>query len=1145
MAQDFVHLHLHSHYSILDGVCKIDPLVTRASELGFREMALTDHGSMYGAVEFYNKAAKAKVKPIIGFEAYVAPGSRHDRDSKGIKDASYHLTLLAKNFTGYQNLSRLCSIGYLEGFYYRPRVDKEVLREHSEGIIALSGCLSGEVSRNCLNERVDEAEAAAREYREIFGEENFFLEIMRNGLEEQEKVLPRIESISKKTGIPLVATSDVHYLLPEHAKVQEVMICINTRKTLADSKRMKMSTDDFYLKSPEQMYLAFKGYEDACERTVEIASRCNMRFEGEYELGRFHLPLLPVPDGMTPEQYMDKLCLEGLRERYGDPLPDAVVQRYNEEKRVIVKMGFPSYFLMVWEICNFARNSNIAIGPRGSAAGSIVAYALKISDLDPLKYGLLFERFLNEGRNEMPDIDLDIDKERRQEVVDHIIETYGRDHCAQIVTFGKILAKSAVRDAGRVLGMPIHEVDTIAKMVPDNVKGKNGKSSLQMALELSPELKEQYDSRPEVNELIDIADSLDGVIRHTGIHAAGVLVSDKPITDYGPLAKRDEDITTQYDMKILEQMGLCKVDCLGLETLTLLRRAVENVEKNTGEKLDLDHLALTDEATYELFQRGDTKGIFQFESDGMRRMLVQLKPDRIEDLIAAAAMYRPGPLQFIDTYIRCKHGEEEPKYLHPMMKPLLEETHGLIIYQEQVQALALELAGFSLSEGDKMRRAVGKKKRDLMEEYRGKFIDGAKSKVGEDTAEKIYEKIQFFAEYGFNKSHAACYAVVAYKTAYLKRHYPREYMAALLTVNRGVTNKVVEYIDDAKRMGITVLPPDVNESETYFTVVGDNIRFGLAAVKGVGDRAVDGMVAERQENGPFRDLHDFCERVDLRLLNKSAIEAMIKAGAFDSLGGKRAQYVAALESALNAGSAAQKAKATGQLGLFAGGDEQPAPELPDVPEWPDKELLMLEKSVLGFYVSSHPLSEHIDQIRAFARTSVGQLETLRDRSVVCLGGLINEVRLFTDKNERRFARLSVEDMDGTVQVVVFASVYEKVKDILAADRIVLIKGKLDRGGNEPSILADEVIPLEEVEAKMTRSAVIRLDASEFREDQLGGLTDLLRTHRGEVPLIFSIRTPNRRRVSVRAGREYWVRPSKHLTNDVARFLGERRLVYSS
>ncbi len=1149
MNSSYVHLHLHTHYSVLDGVCQVEPLIARAKELDMKAMAVTDHGAMYGAIDFYKTAEKNGIKPIIGFEAYVAPGSRHERSAHGMKDAAFHLTLLCTDTEGYLNLCRLCTIGYLEGYYYRPRVDKEVLREHGAGLIAMSGCLSGEVSTHLLNGREEEAEAAAREYREIFGENNFYLEAQDNGLPEQQRIIEPIAALSEKTGIPAVATSDVHYILPGHAKVQEVMICINTGKRLDDPNRMKMESDQFYLRSAQEMRLTFKGREDWCDRTVEIAERCNfdLRELHRDEHGveqKFHLPRIASEKGESPDELMHKLCLEGLKARYGEPLPAEVTERYEREHKVIVEMGFPSYFLMVGEIVRHAKENGIWVGPgRGSAAGSIVAYALSITDIDPLKYDLLFERFLNEGRNEMPDIDIDFDKERRQEVVDYIVERFGREQCAQIVTFGRISAKSAVRDVGRVVGMPLHEVDTIAKMIPDMLKGKGGKSSIEIAMEQNPDLKEIHDKDPQVGELLDMAGELDGVIRQTGIHAAGVLVADRPLKDhYGPLAKRGEDITFQYDMKKVEVLGLCKVDVLGLETLTLLRKAQEIIRRSTGEAIDVNNVPLDDPATYAMLGKGDAKGVFQFESEGFRNLLARLKPDRFEDLIAAVAMFRPGPMQFIDPYVARKQGREEVAYQHPLLESILAETYGLVIYQEQVQAIAQQLAHFSLSEGDLMRRAMGKKIAAIMQEYKQKFIKQAHDTVGEKIAEDVFDAVEKFAAYGFNKSHSACYALIAYRTAYLKCHYPCEYMAALLSTNRGDTKKVVQYIDDARRMGIKVLPPDVNESGAYFTVSEGNIRFGLSAVKGVGDKAVESLEEQRTANGPFTSLHDFCERADLHLLNKGSVEALIKAGAFDSLGAHRAQFMAGLEAAIGAGSAAQRARNAGQPSLFGEVEDDPGEQLPGVPEWPLPEMLQREKEVLGFYVSAHPLSEHRDAIRTFSNADTDRLQRMNDGAPVVIGGLIADVQLRLDKKERRYARLVLEDLDGAVNAVVFNSVFEECKELLKEDRIVFFCGRLDRSREEPSLLVDEVVPLELAEEKLAGSAVISVDAN-VGDEQIEALKDLLRAHHGDKELYLRIRTPRRQVVEVRAGRKYGIKPSPMLLGEIERLFGEGHLYF--
>ncbi|MBN1256789.1 MAG: DNA polymerase III subunit alpha, partial [Planctomycetes bacterium] len=1017
-ATDFVHLHLHSHYSILDGVCQIGPLVARAKELGFRSLALTDHGAMYGAIEFYIAARKAGIKPIIGMEAYVAPKSRLERQANGMKDASYHLTLLATSSQGYKNLVKLSTLAYTEGFYYRPRVDKEILKAYHEDIIALSGCMSGEVSRKLQSGKLDEAEATAREYCEIFGPDNFFLEIQDNGMEEQQRLLPFFAELSEKTGIPLVASSDVHYIHPEDAKAQDVMLCINTGKLLSDTNRMRMSTNEFYLKGAEQMRQLFQDYPEACDQTVEIAARCNLEFDFE----QFHLPIIEPPRGMQPEEYILELVEEGLRERYGKLTPE-IAERYRHELEVITKMGFISYFLMVREIVAFAKENSIPVGPgRGSAAGSIVSYALKITDIDPLKYGLLFERFLNEGRNEMPDIDLDFCKERRGEVVDFIIQRFGRENCAQIVTFGRLSAKSAIRDVGRVLDIPLGEVDKVAKLVPNMLKPKGDKTTIDIAMDKEPELAALYREQPHIQEMLDIAKTLDQVVRQTGKHAAGVLVADQPITEYCPLARRGEDIFSQYPMKILEKLGLCKVDVLGLETLTIIKKTIDNIRAIRDEEIDISEINLADEDTFQLLWRGETQCIFQFESPGMTDMLVKLQPDRFEDLIAAVAMYRPGPMQFIDTLINRKHGREQPSYLHERMRTLLEDTYGLIIYQEQVQALALDLAHFTLSEGDLMRRAMGKKDKAIMDKMREQFIQQSVDTTGCEIAENIFDQISHFAEYGFNKSHSACYALIAYQTAWLKAHYPKEFMAAHMTCKMGDIDEIVSCMEECRRMGIEVRPPHVNESRAEFAIEHDSLSFGLGAIKGVGIKGIESMVADRETNGDYKNLYDFCKRADLRTLNKGQIESLIKAGALDNLGGSRAQLTAGLEGAISFGNTAAKARARNQTSLFgaANGVEDivPHPELPDIPPWPEKEIHTKEKESLGFYLSGHPLAKYAKFIHTFANASTGKLKDCPDSARIIIGGEISSRKLGNTKKGDRYARIVLEDLEGTVRAVV-------------------------------------------------------------------------------------------------------------------------------
>lgn len=1136
MTVPFAHLHIHSHYSTLDGIVLVDKLLGRAQEMGQTAMAITDHGVMYGAVDFYTTAQKMGMKPLVGFEAYVAPADRHDKSTSD-QFAYNHLTLFARNFEGYQNLSRLCSEGFLTGFYRYPRIDREIMREWSSGICCLSGCLRGEIPQMLLAGRFEEAEKAAYWYRDVYGEGNFFLEIMNNGLPEQQKILPAFRELSKKTGIPLVATADSHYLLPEHKDIQDIMICINTGRLLADENRMHAEVG-CHLKSAEEMLAALPGFEDAVENTMRVVDICNL----ELPLKGFHLPTLEIPDGLTAVEYMSKICLEGLRKKYGDPLPDAVVARFEKERDVITKMGFPDYFLIVWDVVNFARESGIPVGPgRGSAAGSIISYGLGITNLDPLKYGLFFERFLNEGRNEMPDIDLDFDKERRQEVVTHIIDRHGADHCAKIVTFGCLSMKSGIRDVGRVMAVPLQRTDKLAKMIPDMFKPEKGMTPLQSALNTIPELKAEYDADPEIKRLLDAVGMLDGVMRNTGVHAAGVLVADKNLTDYGPLAQRDGDVTTQYEMKALEKFGLCKIDVLGLETLTLIKNAVEIVKKTQRIDIDMERLPLDDRPTFDMLSRGDAKGVFQFESEGFRQLLARLKPDVFEDLIAAVAIYRPGPLQFLDNFINRKHGREPIKYLHEKMGPILQETYGLILYQEQVQALAQDLAHFSLSEGDLMRRAMGKKDAKIMAAYREKFIDQAGADIGRNIAEEAYNQIEVFAGYGFNKSHSACYALIAYQTAYLKCHFPREYMAAILTISRGDSNDIVTYSQDAAAMGIQVLPVDVNHSDAFFAVEGDNIRFGLSAIKGMGDNAARAIEEERRRGGPFKDLFDLTARVDFKTINKGAMEAMIKAGAMDCFGLHRARLVAGLEAAIGAGVSEQKSKASGQMGLFAAfADAAPAPSLPDVPEWSEQQKLQFEKAVLGFYSSSHPLAEHSARLDAFATSAIPELADFDDQANVVVGGLISKVTAKNDKNGKRFANIDLEDMGGTARCVVFSRVYEQVKDLLIEDSVVFIEARLDKSRDTPSLVANAIIPLHEAEERLAVRAVINMQLADMEDDKLSRLHELVCRNQGDTRLFFRMNCPEGR-VDIRAGDRFNLRPCRDVVESINTLFGEGAL----
>ncbi|MDR1533975.1 MAG: DNA polymerase III subunit alpha, partial [Planctomycetota bacterium] len=1047
-----------------------------------------------------------------------------------------HLVLLARNFAGYQNLSRLCSEGFLTGFYRYPRIDKEILGRRAEGLVGLSGCLRGEIPQLLLAGRTDEAERAVAWYREVFGEGNFFLEIMDNGLADQKKLLPPMRELSKKTGVPLVATADVHYLRPEDKDVQDVMICINTGRLLGDENRLRADVG-CHLKSGEEMLAALPEFEDAIRNTGQVVELCDLELPLNEK--KFHLPRLDVPEGLTPLEYMTRISLDGLRRRYGDPLPAPVRERFESEAAVISRMGFSDYFLIVWDVVNFARENGIPVGPgRGSAAGSIVAYGLGITSLDPLKYGLFFERFLNEGRNEMPDIDLDFDMERRQEVVAHIIQRHGAGRCAKIITFNCLSLKSGIRDVGRVMGMPLSRADKLAKMIPNNFKPEKGIPPLQAALAVLPELEAEYRRDPETRRLLDCVGQLEGVMRNPGVHAAGVLVADRDITDYAPLASRAGEVTTQYEMKSLEKLGLCKIDVLGLETLSLIKNAVATIGKNHGIGIDMDDLPLDDKPTFDMLSRGDAKGVFQFESEGMRQLLSRLKPDVFEDLIAAVAIYRPGPMQFLDSFVNRKHRREPISYPNPRMEPILRETYGLILYQEQVQALAQDLAHFSLSEGDSMRRAMGKKDARLMNSFRSKFIGQAGVGIGKETAEAIYDQIEHFAGYGFNKSHSACYALIAYQTAYLKCHFPRDFMAATLTINRGDSDEIAIYIQDSVGMGIPVLPVDVNRSEAFFSVEAGGIRFGLAAVKGIGDQAALAIENERRRGGGFGDLFDFTSRIDSRAINKGAIEALIKAGAMDGLGSHRAALLAGLETAMKSGSAEQRSRNNGQLSLFGNaGDAGSAPVIPKAPAWTDRQKLQFEKESLGFYLTSHPLAEHTAMLRNLATASIGELDNLPEGTSVVVGGVISGIKQKNDKKGRPFANIVLEDMEKRVNGVIYSGVFDQAKAVLALDELFFIEARTEKYRDATSLIVDSVIPLESAEEELVERVTIKLAADIGEGDErIAGLLRIVGKSPGKARLFFRLLFPGGW-VEIRAGDNFRVRPDREMRQAINALLG--------
>ncbi len=1114
MTASFVHLHLHTQFSLLDGANQIEPLIRQIKTFGQPAVAMTDHGNMFGAIEFYRKAKEIGVKPIIGCEAYMALGSRHAKKDSGLAHNDYyHLILLARNLTGYQNLIKLVSKAYLEGFYYKPRMDKEILKEHHEGLIALSGCLSGEIPYLIGQKDMAGALAVAGEFQELFGKEHFYLEVQANGLDHQRIANAGLIAIHKKLGIPLAGTNDCHYLKKEDARPHELMLCLQTGKTLSDPARMKFDTDQLYVKSTDEIAPAFAEFPGAVANTCRIADYCDL----ELALNKTHLPQYKAPEGYTRESYVEYLAIEGLKSRLTErpsTIPLAVYeQRLREELMVICSMGFAGYFLIVWDIIRFARNRNIPVGPgRGSAAGSLVAYALRITDLDPLVYTLLFERFLNPERVSLPDIDMDFCMDRRGEVLNYVVEKYGSDHVAQIITFGTLGAKAAIRDVGRVLEMPYADADKVAKLVPNQLN-----ITLEQALETEPRLRELVETDPKVRELMTIARSLEGLARHASTHAAGVVISEEPLTDHVPLYKgANDEIVTQYSMGDVEKIGLVKFDFLGLKTLTMIRRAETLIhESHPGQPpLSVELLPFDDAKTFALLSSGKTTGIFQLESSGMRDLLSGFKPDRFEDIIAIIALYRPGPMDLIPDFIKRKQGKVPIVYELPELEPILKDTYGVIVYQEQVMAIANTVAGFSLGQADILRRAMGKKKPEEMEKLRVKFLEGARqNKIAEKKAEKLYELIQKFAGYGFNKSHAAAYAVVCYHTGYLKAHYPTEFMAALMTTDMGNQDKIVGYFTECRDLGIKVLGPDVNESQKNFAVVDGAIRFGLAAIKNVGEGAVDSVLAIRADSGRFTSFFDFCRRVDLHKVNKRMLEGLIKAGAFDSLGAKRSQLMAMLDHGIEDGAAAQQERERGQTSIFgeelngdgsAHGHIEPA--LPNVPEWDQAQRLKYERELTGFYITAHPLARYEATIHALATATTVGIAELSDGKEVRLCGIIATVKSMLTKKGDRMAYMTLEDLQGTVEVIVFPDLFKTVGELIAPERLIRVTGTIDRGDKGTKIRGTKIEPLADVQTQSIKRIHIRLATKPEVKDQLPRLLDVFKRHPGATAVSLTFRT---------------------------------------
>jgi len=1136
---EFVHLHLHTQYSLLDGACRIQELLKLANQYKMDSLAITDHGNMFGAIEFYQEAQKAGIKPIIGCEAYIAPGSRLEKTLQGVEEASYHFILLAKDETGYKNLMKLVSIGYLEGFYYKPRIDKEVLAQHHKGLIGLTACLKGEVPYLLRQRRYNDALKRADEFLSIFDKGNFYLELQENRIPEQKTVNEGLLKISRELKIPVVATNDVHYLMREHAKSHEALLCIQTQTTLDDPNRLKLQTDEFYFKAPAEMKKLFADYPDSIANTLEIAERCNL----ELDFSKVHLPRFEAPDSKTKEDYLKELCQKGLKVRFGKE-GNGIKERLEHELKIIKDMGFTSYFLIVSDFINYAKSKNIPVGPgRGSAAGSLVSYLLGITDINPLKYGLLFERFLNPERMGLPDIDIDFCYERRQEVIDYVTNKYGRENVAQIITFGTMQARAVVRDVGRVMGIAYADVDRIAKMIPPDPN-----MTLKDALESEAELNNLYKNDSQITDLINTALALEGLNRHASIHAAGVVIGDKPLDNYSPLFKtQDEQITTGFSMGALEKIGLLKVDFLGLRTLTVIDQAVKLINETKGISLVIKDIPLDDKETYKLLSSAQTIGIFQVESSGMRDLLKKLEPERFEDIIALLALYRPGPIGsgMLDDFIKRKHNLVPIRYEHPKLEGVLKETYGIMVYQEQIMQIASALAGFSLAQADLLRKAMGKKIPEVMEKQRKNFILGCvKNNIKESTANKIFDLVEYFSGYGFNKSHSAAYALISYRTAYLKANYPVEFMTALLTSERDNTDKIVEYVNEASRMGIEILPPDINESDALFKITGEKkIRFGLLAVKNVGQGAIESLIQARNEE-KFTSLQQMCERIDLRLVNKKVVESLVKCGALDSFRMPRAQMIANLDRTLELSSKTQKERMKGQLsffdsGLDMNGFKETKINFLEVKEWPEPQILAFEKDMLGFYVSGHPLARYAGQLKRFASTSIAKLKQHNDDEEVKIVALISKIKhTLTRAKQEKMAILKLEDLEGVVEALVFPQAFQKVSRYILPNTVALVKGRLNLKEDTPKIIINDLFPMDEVYRLIT---AMNINLSGMQENLFLSLKELLAAHNGRIPVYLHLDTPTKSRIQLVVGEGLYVHPSEALIQNIIDMLGEDRL----
>jgi len=1153
---DFVHLHLHTAFSLLDGALRLKQLFQRAEEYKMPAIAMTDHGNMFGAVDFFLQAKEHGIKPIIGCEVYVAPKSRFEKTTiSGLSDASYHLILLARNETGYKNLSKMITKAFFEGFYYKPRIDKELLSQHSEGLIALSSCLKGELSRLLSIGNIEEAINTASFYKETMGEGNYYLEIQDQGIKGQREITKEIIKIGKKLSIPLVATNDCHYLEQKDARAQEILLCIQTGKTLIDEKRMKFSGDQFYFKSPEEMKTLFKEIPQAISNTIKIAEHCNL----EMHFDKIHLPHYDVPQDSTLDSFLGELARHGMEKRLqkkqllltvdaksqkkdGD-IMSIYKERLAEELKIIKKMNFSGYFLIVWDFIDYSKRNNIPVGPgRGSAAGSLVAYCLGITDIDPLKYGLLFERFLNPERISMPDIDIDFCMNKRSQVIDYVTKKYGKNNVSQLITFGSMSAKAVVRDVGRVFNMPYGDVDKIAKLIPNRLNIK-----LKEAIKEEPKLKELQTKNEQVKDMLDIALTLEGLPRHASTHAAGVVISPKPLTEFLPLYKgTNDEVVTQFAMGNIEKLGLLKMDFLGLKTLTVIDMTLKKINKIEGKEIVLDSIPLDDAETFKMLSEAKTLGVFQLESRGMRDLLRKMKPNSFEDVIALLALFRPGPLNsgMVDDYIKRKHGTIPEKYDLPQLKNILHETNGVILYQEQVMKLASVLAGFSLGGADLLRRAMGKKKPEVMMELRGKFISGSlQNKIPKEKAGKMFDLIEHFAGYGFNKSHSAAYAIIAYQTAYLKSHYPVEFLASLLTCDMDNTDKIILYINECREMGIQVLPPDVNESFKDFTVVENCIRFGLAAVKNVGQSAIEAILKAREKQKRFSSLHEFCQKVDQRTVNKRVIESLIKCGAFDSTGAKRWELMNDLADVMESAQRIQKDRELGQKGLF-GFDEiyesnhKAENGKTNVNPWEENETLAYEKETLGFYITGHPLANQKRQLDRFTNCDSQTIAEMNNGRQINIGGIIIKVRTQMTKKGKIMAFITLEDLAGFAEIIVFPDVYKSSESILKTDNTILVKGHKDTSTETIKIIAKDIIPLSEAAENWTGKIHVNIQTAGLETDFLEKIKSILEAHRGKNDVLLHLISPDGKSISMNASSQLKVAPDDKLILEIEELLGK-------